>query len=54
MSLAAGERSERLAPNRLPKDLAEDHVSALEVSPMDSGNTGSVMYLEDPGSRTWW
>lgn len=46
MSLAAGERSERLAPNRLPKDLAEDHVSALEVSPMDSGNPGSIMYLE--------
>ena len=37
MSLAAGERSERLAPNRLPKDLAEDHVSALEVTgPMDA------------------
>jgi len=33
MSLAAGERSERLAPNRLPKDLAEDHVSALEAMP---------------------
>ena len=31
ISLAAGERSERLAPNRLPKDLVPEQVSPLEV-----------------------
>lgn len=33
ISLAAGERSERLAPNRLPKDLVPEQVSSLEAMP---------------------
>lgn len=39
ISLAAGERSERLAPNRLPKDLPPEQLSPLEVAAFEKQTT---------------